>query len=269
MQVSQPSTYVLQSQQLPGYGLQGYQNQYLQAMPSSTASHSSSVQTTIPSSSTQTTNSFSSIGSNSYSSDPFSNLFDSSNTPNSNVFAQQQQMQFPPSQPSYPSFGDLMMPANNTTQSVNYAPVSLDLLGVVNNVPSNLPTSLFTITPTTSQPNFPFGPSPTPTDKRSKLAPLINLQAFDGSFQLSNALAGALGVDISTLTSFANSLNYAKGVVATALAIAFFEVYLASFKEEWELVTEKSRRWLKSSGIAVDAIVDKSKQFLLANVKNM
>merc|ERR1712048_1539796 len=79
-----------------------------------------------------------------------------------------------------------------------------------------------------------------PTDN---LQPLVLLQSFDGSWDLTEAFAIALGFGI-TYERLALDSRISAAVLATALAIAFLEVILPFRAEEWEFVASKAQVWL-------------------------
>merc|ERR1712048_620003 len=74
-----------------------------------------------------------------------------------------------------------------------------------------------------------------------RLQPLILLQAFDGSWELNEALAKVLGAPLTAFTAEAA----APEIWATALAVAFLQEHMAERAEEWEFVAAKACEWLK------------------------
>lgn len=83
------------------------------------------------------------------------------------------------------------------------------------------------------------------------LQPLLLLQSFDGSWELTSPLADALGTALGGLAPGDES----GAVWATALALAFLDLRLASRAEEWALVAEKAHTWLRSAGHDSDVLV--------------
>lgn len=77
------------------------------------------------------------------------------------------------------------------------------------------------------------------------------MQNFDGSFPLSDSLASLIGVTVAhiktalsqCITGIKSTGNFEQ-VYATAIVVAFLEVYCGSFQDEWELVAMKAERWL-------------------------
>merc|ERR1719203_1328073 len=74
-----------------------------------------------------------------------------------------------------------------------------------------------------------------------RLQPLILLQAFDGSWELNEALATVLGAPLTAFTADAAATE----IWATALAVAFLQEHMAERAEEWEFVAAKACEWLK------------------------
>jgi len=75
------------------------------------------------------------------------------------------------------------------------------------------------------------------------LQSLILLQSFDGSWELTGDLANAIGFGITLADLAPEGIEEAKAW-ATALAVAFLEVWLVNRAEEWEFVAAKARAWL-------------------------
>ncbi len=97
--------------------------------------------------------------------------------------------------------------------------------------------------------------------KTSQLSQLVVLQAANGSYALSAQLLNITGVsmeDVDKVLVFASSsasASFLKTTVtsssdvlrtlfATALALAFLEMCLADIKEDWEMMANKSKRWI-------------------------
>ena len=83
------------------------------------------------------------------------------------------------------------------------------------------------------------------------LARLVALQDFDGSFELSAALAGVVAVAVEAMRTAAASVGVAEGVLATAVAVLFFETKLAHLQDDWQLVVGKARKWLRGNAAAL------------------
>lgn len=85
------------------------------------------------------------------------------------------------------------------------------------------------------------------------LPPLVLLQAFNGSWELTDALAQVLGAPLAGLAADAEADSEPLGGVAagcstawaTALALAFLELRLPARAEEWRLLAQKARTWLR------------------------
>ena len=89
------------------------------------------------------------------------------------------------------------------------------------------------------------------------LQQLVLLQEFNGAFQMSAALAHAVGRPLAELTAAADAfgatlhnaaLADARSWFAVAAALAFLREKLAERKAEWELVELKSLKWLRQQG---------------------
>jgi len=68
---------------------------------------------------------------------------------------------------------------------------------------------------------------------------LVSLQEFDGSFEASERLASAIGVSVSDVSRVSGELGVSASVLATALAVLFFETKLAHLADDWQLVVAK------------------------------
>jgi hypothetical protein len=88
---------------------------------------------------------------------------------------------------------------------------------------------------------------------------LIDIQRYDGSFELDLALAALLGVSMSDLeaklaTGFVSgssnltslSEEQKRKVWATLFAIKLFETQLASERDVWRLVVDKAKAWVRT-----------------------
>ena len=95
---------------------------------------------------------------------------------------------------------------------------------------------------------------PTPQQPRERTTALIALQAFEGMFSLTPALASLLGIPLATLLAKLAEAepgvqdDLRKTVWATVLAVWTFENKLAAQRDVWELVVEKARAWLTAFG---------------------
>jgi len=89
------------------------------------------------------------------------------------------------------------------------------------------------------------GVSPATQSKRTdKLAALVLLQSFEGLWQLDQGLAAAIGRPLSELSP---PEGIQPRAWATALALAFLATALAECEEEWVLLADKARMWLRSA----------------------
>ncbi|KAI1361164.1 von Willebrand factor type A domain-containing protein [Xylaria arbuscula] len=79
---------------------------------------------------------------------------------------------------------------------------------------------------------------PDPRDK--KMRAIIKLQNFDGSWEWEQSLLDITGADLSK----AKTPIQESAIAATALAIAFFRIYMHHAESTWELIVEKGVSWL-------------------------
>jgi hypothetical protein len=115
-----------------------------------------------------------------------------------------------------------------------------------------------------------------PTDVKPEMATplepleaLVNLQQFDGSWSWNQQLLDILGQSQSTEERYGVSVPNTT-ILATALVLAYLEVKLADEKDEWEMLADKAREWVRSelasSGqqglLSVEEYVEKIKQAL-------
>lgn len=89
--------------------------------------------------------------------------------------------------------------------------------------------------------------SSAPRDEHDRLLKLVTLQSYDGSFNLDNYLCNLLGIKLNDVKDFLSSLpkSDSAAISGTALVIAFLEVKMSAFREEWELIVQKARKWLQ------------------------
>ena len=82
----------------------------------------------------------------------------------------------------------------------------------------------------------------------SPMHALIALQRADGSWELSNALARAIGRELgpleTVLSGMAGDPTVVRAAWATTLALAWLELHAADSKDEWRLLADKARKWL-------------------------
>jgi hypothetical protein len=86
----------------------------------------------------------------------------------------------------------------------------------------------------------------TDTEKMHKI---IDLQEFDGSWQVSERLLELLGVSADQFTSLDVGIDSAVGNKthrATALAIAWLKIKVPAEEDVWEMVVEKAMGWLSA-----------------------
>jgi len=94
-------------------------------------------------------------------------------------------------------------------------------------------------------------------DPRGRLFDLLKLQSSQGSFSLTAQLATLLQIPFATIQNLLNtevsgkigsahSQEVQERVWATILVLTCFKKQLSSLADEWEMVDNKSRRWLAS-----------------------
>jgi len=104
-------------------------------------------------------------------------------------------------------------------------------------------------------------PTSSANDPRGRLFDILKLQNSQGSFPLTSQLADLLKVSLATLQNQFNSQisvrigdvhsqEIKEKVWATVLVLTCFKTQLSSLADEWEMVDNKSRRWLASLKIA-------------------
>ena len=101
-------------------------------------------------------------------------------------------------------------------------------------------------------------PDSPPASGASGMDAIVALQRAGGWWDLDEALACALGLDVATLRALLPDGCDARRW-ATAVAIAWLERHAASQEDEWRLLVRKARQWLReaegaeSSGLLLDA----------------
>jgi len=88
-----------------------------------------------------------------------------------------------------------------------------------------------------------------PSIGKDLLVPLVVLQSFDGSWALTDKLACAIGIGSRSFLERVNPADVSNTLWATALALAFLEVALATRAEEWGLLACKAHDWIRCAGV--------------------
>jgi hypothetical protein len=78
-----------------------------------------------------------------------------------------------------------------------------------------------------------------------KLARLIELQTFDGSWPESEEIASILGFKEGVEWK----VGVDKGVWITLLVVKWFEIMASEEEGVWEMLVEKARAWLEGCGV--------------------
>ncbi|KAH7050492.1 von Willebrand factor type A domain-containing protein [Linnemannia elongata] len=91
-------------------------------------------------------------------------------------------------------------------------------------------------------------PATPPAKQLPLLETLIDLQTFSGFWEMTSELATAVGISLTVLKTEGADLGYNTDeelrILATALAISYFENTLAKDRDTWELVVDKAKGWL-------------------------
>jgi hypothetical protein len=84
---------------------------------------------------------------------------------------------------------------------------------------------------------------------------LVLLQRADGSWDLTQNFAAAIGQPLSVLEAAVNGTASSRVEIrrtwATALAIAWLQEHASDVEDEWRMLSAKARRWLE--GVRVPA----------------
>jgi hypothetical protein len=76
------------------------------------------------------------------------------------------------------------------------------------------------------------------------LEAIVSLQTFEGNWGWTDELYKLLCINKEVVKNFPAGLGSDSSIVATACVLAFLEAKMASEKDEWEMLVEKSTRWL-------------------------
>ena len=110
-----------------------------------------------------------------------------------------------------------------------------------------------------------FLPSSSSSSIDSGLSRLIALQTAEGSWFLNEGLASVVGRSLSDLKGSCPS-GCSEVVWGTLLAIALLETKFSDQRDEWELVSMKSKMWLQGqtlpAGETVESLTEKAKHAL-------
>lgn len=85
-------------------------------------------------------------------------------------------------------------------------------------------------------------------DSRSNMMTLIDLQKFDGSWTLTQALAKVLGISLDILK--ARNTAKSEAMWSTALGVACLRRSHMTDKAEWEMIEKKALAWLSNQELA-------------------
>lgn len=79
------------------------------------------------------------------------------------------------------------------------------------------------------------------SNTRAIFTKLVSLQQFDGSWTDPSQVASTCGIALNPTPAGIDAQ-----VWATMIAVAFLETRLGEFKDEWELIVDKARKWISS-----------------------
>ena len=101
-------------------------------------------------------------------------------------------------------------------------------------------------------------PKPCPMQAKAAdaLEALVLLMRFEGSWALTDELARTIRCDLDRLTP---PTGMDATIWSTALALAFLETALSEREEEWGLVADKARAWMRKAGVDPTPLVDEAK----------
>lgn len=91
-----------------------------------------------------------------------------------------------------------------------------------------------------------------------RLEAIVALQQFSGQWEGTEELLTLLGLDKQAVAAKIKDLGLMdKGddVIATALVLAYLQTQLGERKDEWEMMAEKAKLWLKDQGVDFDALL--------------
>jgi Ca-activated chloride channel family protein len=113
------------------------------------------------------------------------------------------------------------------------------------------------------------GPAPRPSAAEDAMHALIALQRADGSWELTDDLARAVGCRLGELEAALSGApggpDMVRAAWATTLALAWLELHAADSKDEWRLLANKARSWLAgamSAGAGGDSLVRLAGRFV-------
>jgi len=96
---------------------------------------------------------------------------------------------------------------------------------------------------------------------------IVVLQNFDGSWNLDSNLAQVFGVTLDQLKQTLKELNLSQEkekIWATALSLLFLTLAFKHLKEDWEILSEKTKEYLNQKlGSEMKSILDKAKSTLI------
>lgn len=110
-------------------------------------------------------------------------------------------------------------------------------------------------------PNDPPAATKAVAREEDALETIVSLQTFEGYWEWNQSLFQKLGVDYKKVLSGQSMAQSA--TLATAIILVFMEAKLAEREDEWEMLAEKARDWLKINLQAHDA------QGYLSRVKDL
>jgi hypothetical protein len=82
-----------------------------------------------------------------------------------------------------------------------------------------------------------------PQSNEEKVLALIDLNNFDGSWEMTGALEKIIGKDWGAVKGWSRD-GWSDAARATAIVIGYLELKMSKQEEIWEMVVEKARAWL-------------------------
>ncbi|KAH8901639.1 VIT-domain-containing protein [Thozetella sp. PMI_491] len=129
---------------------------------------------------------------------------------------------------------------------------------------------LHSSTPNESNAMFNFAAPTTEMPSPDVFDRLVSLQSFNGAWIWSAALLDVLGLDAGRIMVVSQEENLTSiigtDILATALVLAFLHLKLATRRDEWEMLADKAKDWIKSESQAssrtAEGYIDSAKAFL-------
>jgi hypothetical protein len=99
-----------------------------------------------------------------------------------------------------------------------------------------------------------FAPARPTAPPADTLQTLLDLQTFEGYWDLTDKLSSIFGVAKKKIEAEAKKAGVEGKILATVLAVQFLMAKLEKEKESWELVAEKAKAWLEGEGVSEGSV---------------